>query len=350
MKRCIYALIFASYFFSPLASPLALFAKSAKAEYDKNKIYPIAIVGAGASGAMAAKRAVLNNRDTLLFTGAKKEKKHSRGHWVKKVENVPGLGTYKKTLRELTEETLKSISKSPFHTKLILVEDSVVSIKKELGHFKLRDKNGNDYLAKHVILATGMMDEQPHIRGSIRPILSYANNQTVAYCITCDGHKSFGKNTVVIGHQEEAAQAALVLFDRYYPPKLAILTNGKQPHFSAKTTQLLKEKNIPIIQSKIEQILGNKKSLRGFALANKETTVAEIAFVCLGIRPNNALALQLGAQVDSRGLVVTNEAGEASIEDVFVIGDLRANSMKQIYTGWQHAVDAVQIIDRKLRK
>lgn len=33
----------------------------------------------------------------------------------------------------------------------------------------------------------------------------------------------------------------------------------------------------------------------------------------------------------------------------FVVGDLRANSVKQIYTAWQHAVDVVQVIDRRIR-
>ncbi|MBS0655067.1 MAG: FAD-dependent oxidoreductase, partial [Verrucomicrobia bacterium] len=109
-------------------------------------------------------------------------------------------------------------------------------------------------------------------------------------------------------------------------------------------------KQIQIAEQPIEKILGAKKGvLTGFQLSSSKKIDAEIGFVYLGIRPNNGLALQLKAQVDNKGLVVTNEEGESSIPNVFVIGDLRSGSMKQIYTAWQHAVDVVQVIDRRLR-
>jgi thioredoxin reductase (NADPH) len=75
-----------------------------------------------------------------------------------------------------------------------------------------------------------------------------------------------------------------------------------------------------------------------------------MAFVSLGIRPNNQLALQLDAQVDESGLVITDKNGETSVENLFVIGDLRSNSMKQIYTAWQQAVESVQLINRRMRE
>ncbi|MBS0655811.1 MAG: NAD(P)/FAD-dependent oxidoreductase, partial [Verrucomicrobia bacterium] len=198
----------------------------------QTKVYPVAIIGAGAGGTMATERAILNNREVLLFTGAKPEKKRSRGHWVRAVHNIPGLTKYTRALVELQQETLAHIASGPFQHNLSVVEDSVVSIEKQAGLFKLVDKTGQSYLAKYVILATGMMDEQPHIGGSIRPILKFGNNQSVAYCIMCDGHRSLNKKTVVIGHSEEAAKAALLLAERYQPSKLTILTNGKAPEFT----------------------------------------------------------------------------------------------------------------------
>lgn len=316
----------------------------------ESKVYPVAIIGSGAGGTMAVKRAVLNNREVLLFTGAKKEMKRSRGHWVRKVENIPGLEKYKRTLVELRQETLEELSKGPFSHNLTLVEDSVISIEKDKNAFRLCDKEGHTYFARYVVLATGMMDEQPHIKDSIRPILPFGNKQTVAYCLLCDGHHSHQKNVVVIGHSEDAAQGALLLSDRYEPKKITILTNGIQHSFSEKTLTLLKAKNIQIEEEPIEEILGEQKGiLSGFQLSSEKKITAEIGFVMLGIRPNNDLALQLGAEVDARGLVMTDQNGESSVPDLFIVGDLRANSMKQIYSAWQHAVDAIQVIDRRIR-
>jgi len=181
----------------------------------EKKIYPVAIIGAGAAGTMAVKRSVLNNTPTLIFAGAKHEHKKSRGYWVRKVDNIPGLGKYERTILELRNEALNELAHSSMSENLFVVEESIFTIKKEKDYFKLVDGSNRTYYAAYVVLATGMMDEQPHIQGSIKPVLKYANGQTVLYCSLCDGHRSANKNTVVIGHTENAASVALLLKEKY---------------------------------------------------------------------------------------------------------------------------------------
>lgn len=317
---------------------------------DKNTVYPIAIIGAGAGGTMAVKRSVLHNRQTILFTGAKKEIKNSRGNWVRKVENTPGLEKYTRTIVELRDETLINITKGPFSDKLFIVPESVMQIRKEGDIFHLTDSAGDTYCVQYVVLATGMMDTQPIIQGSIKPILKYANKQHINYCILCDGHRALGKKTVVIGYQEDAAKGAILLWDRYKPEVVSIVTNGHEPEFTPETMSALQERNIQVFQEPIQSILGNEelKEFQGFQLESASVE-AEIGFVLLGIRPNNSLAISLGAEVDERGLVITDKDGQTSVENLFVVGDLRSGSLKQIYTAWQQAVEVVQVIDRKIR-
>jgi thioredoxin reductase (NADPH) len=200
-------------------------------------------------------------------------------------------------------------------------------------------------------MATGIMDEQPHIQGTIHPVLKYANGQTIAYCSLCDGHRSFGKKTVVIGHSTSAANIALLLLEKYQLMSITILTNGRRHEFTPELLQRIQKKNISILDIPIKEVLGNKeqKQLTGFMLENGKIVEAEIGFVALGIRPNNLLALQIGAQIDDNGLVITDSNGESSIPNLFIAGDLRANGMKQIYTAWQHAVDSIQLINRRIR-
>jgi thioredoxin reductase (NADPH) len=321
-------------------------------EPEENKIYPIVIIGSGAAGTMAVKRAILNNTEVLLFAGAKQERKRSRGNWVRTVDNVPGLEKYTRTILELRNEVLSEIVNSPFKQHLILVEESVQTIESEDGNFKLMDGAGHTYHARYVILATGMMDEQPNIQGSIRPILTYANGQTVAYCLLCDGHRSLGKKTVVIGFSEDAANGALFLESKYQLNDIALLTNGHKPQITEETLKRLQEKRIAVRETPILEVLGDKetKRLSGFKLEDGSTVDAEMGYVMLGVRPNNQLALQLGAKVDARGLIITDANGETSVPNLFVAGDLRANSMKQIYTAWQHAVDCAQVINKRIRQ
>lgn len=317
----------------------------------EKKIYPVAIIGAGAGGTMAVKRSVLNNTPTLLFTGAKQERKRSRGYWVRKVDNIPGFGKYERTILEVRNETLNELAHSPMSQNLFVLEESIFTIEKEKDYFKLVDGNGRTYYASYVVLATGMMDEQPHIQGSIKPVLNYANGQTILYCSLCDGHRSANKNTVVIGYSETAASVALLLKEKYPVKSMTLLTNGHHPEFGSFNSQLA-AKNIKIVTHPIQEVLGNKelKELSGFLIENGKIVKAEIAFVSLGIRPNNELALQIGAKSDEKGLIIADDHGETNVPNLFVVGDLRSNSLKQIYTAWQNAVEAVQTINRRIRE
>jgi thioredoxin reductase (NADPH) len=311
-------------------------------------VHEIVIIGAGAAGTMATKRAVLNNNEVLLFAGAKQERRRSRGNWVRKVDNIPGLEKYERTVLQLRNEALLDLLNSSLASNLYLVEDSVVSITKEHDYFKLTDSAGRSYLGRFVVLATGIMDEQPHIQGSIRPILPYANGQTVAYCLLCDGHRCQNKKTVVIGYGNEAANAAMLLSDRYQPQGVTLLTNGAKPRWNPELAIKLEGKQIKVIEDPIAELMGNDLKLEGILFESGKKLEAQMGFVLLGIRPNNALALQLGAEVDARGLVCSDEKGETSIPGLFVAGDLRANSSKQIYTAWQQAVDVIQTISRRI--
>lgn len=318
----------------------------------EGRVYPIAIIGAGAAGTMAVQRAVLSNDEVILFTGSKQERRRSRGHWVRTVDNIPGLENYERAILELRNETLTRLAQSPLADNLYVVQQSVYSIQKEGEFFKLEDDSGKTYYAAYVVLATGMMDEQPHIQGSIRPILKYANGQTVVYCPLCDGHRTIGKKTAVIGYSSAAAQNAITLVERYQLPSMTLLTNGHEPNLPSALLQKMADKNIRIVKEPILEVLGSKarKQLSGFKLESGEVVAAEIAFVSLGIRPNNQLAVQLNANVDAKGLVITDSNGESSIPNLFVIGDLRSGSLKQIYTAWQHAVDALQVINCRIRE
>ena len=317
---------------------------------ENEKRYPIAIIGAGAAGTMAVQRAVLNNNEVLLFTGTREEQRSSRGYWVRKVENIPGFSKYERTVLELRNETLEELSRRPLCNNLYVIEDSIAVVEKDGTGFKLTDKSGRTYHTEYVILATGIMDEQPHVQGSIRPILKYANNQSIAYCLLCDGHRSFQKQTAVIGHSELAAEMTLILSKKYQPSSLSIFTNGHQNEFSAELLKELETQNISIYESPILDFIPdeNLKILTGIKLENGEEVPVEIGFVALGIRPNNKLALQIGAQVDDRGLVITDSTGETSVPNFFVIGDLRSHSLKQIYIAWEHAVTAALSISSSI--
>ena len=318
-----------------------------------NDIFDVAVIGGGSAGTMATLRAALNNDKTILFPGTGKDKKKSRAFWVSKVENMPGHLDYKKGIENPNKESLVWLETSSFKEKFIWKKNKgVTSLTKEGELFELTDSSNEKYKARHVILCTGVMDVQPEIEGSIAPILPFANVQLADYCLRCDGHHVINKKTSIIGHGNGAAWVSIMLHERYEMPKTVILTNGHEPEFSDETKKLLERYVIEVEQSPIVEVRGNhrEKKLEGYLLENGTKIETEITFISLGMIVYNELAKELGAQVDERGFVMTNNKGESSVENLYVAGDLRAGVKKQIYTAWDTAVDSADDINAKIRR
>lgn len=318
------------------------------------RIYPIAVIGGGAAGTMAVLRSVLNNDDTLFFPGNNLDKKRSRALWVAKVENMPAHFDYKKGIEQPSRETFNWITKSPFAKNFHWHKNrGIKEISKDRdGNFDLIDNKGESYKARFVILCTGIMDVQPHIKGDIAPVFPYANMQSLDYCLRCDGHHVFEKKTGVIGHSEGAGWVMSILHERYQPPESHIFLHGKKAEFSDDVLAMLKAYQVKIHEEEIVEIKGDEKKgiLHSFVLANGEEVAVDISFISLGMIIYNELAKSLGAKLDERGFVLTDEKGETSVKGLYVAGDLRANAKKQIYTAWDQAVDSADAINNQLRR
>lgn len=323
--------------------------------------YEIAVIGAGAAGQMGALRSVLNNKTTAVFTGDPQTKKKSRAMWVHKVVNMPMTHEINRPISATTKDTFAWIKEeSGYADKFNEIQQKVVEMKKEKEFFVLKTADEQEYKAKFVLLATGIMDIQPEIDGSIRPVLPFANQGHVDYCVRCDGHKSRDKVTATIGHGAAAAWVAIMLHERYQPPEMKIFTNGQTPEFPEETLPLLEAYNIKVIKEPIMGIKGDpKEKMEAFVLKDCENMAedcdktkeepVEFAFAMLGQIAYNELAKQVNADINSRGNIICNSKGESSVPGLYVAGDLRDTGKYQIYTAWDQAVDSIDDMDAKLR-
>jgi len=302
---------------------------------------------------MAVQRTVLNNDECLFFPGSPKNKKKSRALWVRKVENMPAHFQYARGIEEPNAEVIKWLLESDFKNNLHLKKNTgVVSLTRNAeGLFIIVDSKNETHLARYVILCTGVMDVQPDIQGNIEAIFDYANAQTVDYCLICDGHHVLNKRVAVIGSTNSAAWVSVMLHERYHPQHFTILTNGKKAEFKEDTLPLLKLYEIKVLESPIKEIVGEEKGkiLKAFILEDGTEVSTDLGFVSMGMLVYNELALEVGAELDERGFVKADANGLTSISNLYVAGDLKAGTKKQIYTSWDTAVDAANTINQKVR-
>lgn len=320
------------------------------------KHFEVAVIGAGGAGAMAYLRAVLNCNRTVIFQGDADTRRRGRATWVAEVDNIPGMHDIKNPITASSRSTFKWVESQPNLAPYSTVLAGKVTRIEPLGgeggfrlHY-LHKKQEQVLTSQYVILATGVMDVQPEIQGSIEPVFPYANRGDLLYCLRCDGHRTIGKKLSVLGKTASAVHIAVLLAERYGHEQVQILTHGAQPDYPENVRELIRSHGMRVHTAEITGLLGDPKlALEGFALADGSTVETDSCMVAMGTIVYNDLVKELGAELAEDGRVVVSKDFESSIPGIFAVGDLVAGGRMQIYTAWDEAVSAAEACDRRLR-
>ncbi len=304
---------------------------------------------------MAYLRSVLNGDRSAFFLGNPDTKRKGRAIWVQDVDNIPGRQGIQRPIVSATKETLKWLKAHKeigYHGETF--KASVTKIERKAGIFILHFEEKREACtlrAQHVILATGIMDRQPEIKGSIKAVLPFANRGDFIYCVRCDGHRTLGKKLSIIGSSPSTISIATMMSERYGHEGVSILTNGLQTGFDSQSLELAKAYGCLIHTSPIAKIEGNPRGegLTGFLLDDGTIVESNCCIVSLGIIPTNQLLLSLGGKIDAQGKAIVDSNYETNIPNLFVVGDLVSGKKMQIYTAWDEAVDAADEINRRIR-
>jgi thioredoxin reductase (NADPH) len=358
------------------------------------QVYEVIIVGGGIGGSAAALRAAQNNLNTLWLLGDRRTRKRSRSQWVYNLDNI--VGFHEDVIKEQVLKTLQRrgateaaelIEKEHYHIHnrgiikntiqrlkrayphVMIREEIALKLEKTDSNFRVTTPQGN-FRAVAVVLATGVMDEQPQFallnrsgerETSPRWIYPFANREQVLYCIRCEGHLTKEEAVAVLGHTNTAVELSFMLYERY-GNRVYLLTDGQALNVDPKQRTLLAHYQIEVITEPVTELLQEDKTLlQGFGFTSHEPVYVKFALVALGLhRVYNDLARQVGARlmdpeqpVEKRHVWI-NHKGETSVKNLFAVGDMVKREdepvMKQVYTAQEYAVRAVDVIDYRRRK
>ena len=280
--------------------------------------YEIIVIGAGPAGMTAALYAARADRQVLLL-----EKESFGGQVVfsPKIENYPGF---------------LQMSGNDFADKLIeqVLEQGVTVELDEAVEIRDRETktvvcaSGAEYECGAVIIATG----SKHRMLGLEKEESFVGNG-ISFCAVCDGAFYQGQNVAVIGGGNSALQEAVLLSDLCQ--KVTIVQNLDYLTGEGKLISLLQGRdNVEYIYgATVEKFLGSDE-LTGLILDQKGTKVrldVDGVFVAIGQVPVND-AFAPVAELDARGYVIAGEDCLTKTPGVFVAGDCRTKSIRQITT------------------
>ena len=224
--------------------------------------------------------------------------------------------------------------------------EKVVGIRREEGAFVVETAK-NAYESRAVILATGSENRKLGLEDEQK-----LTGRGVSYCATCDGNFYRRKTVAVVGGGNTALEDALYLSD--LTEKVYLI--HRRDSFRGEETnaaRLMERANVEIVwNSNVTRLLSDKR-LTGIEVTIKvdgsvRTIELNGLFIAVGRVPENQNFASL-VNLDEAGYVVAGEDCHTSCEGIFVAGDNRVKTLRQLVTatadGAMAATEAVKYIN-----
>ena len=301
-------------------------------------MYDIIIIGAGPAGLTAAIYARRANKTVLLL-----EKGAFGGQitFSPKVENYPGFDSVSGT--ELADHFVEQALGLGADVEI----ETVTAICDAGTHKVVSTEDGNDYEGKAVIIAAGakhrhlgVPNEEMHL------------GEGISFCAVCDGAFYKDKDVALVGGGNSALQEAILLSETCR--KVTVVQNlDALTGEPALQDIIAKRDNVEVLLGTVVEALPaatplNSVTLRRVADGHTYNLPIDGLFVAIGLVPENGAFASVAA-LDERGYVDAGEDCRTATPGVFVAGDCRRKTVRQVTTatgdGAVAAIAACQYID-----
>ena len=286
---------------------------------DKGQDNDLLILGAGPAGLTAGLYA---GRGRLSCTVIDTMGGGGQLNIVDKIENYPGL-------REpLTGPDLAEIMRKQMESFGVSVSyDQAETISAE--HDRVVVKGGMGvYSAKVLLVATGCSHRELGVPGEAK-----LRGRGVSYCATCDGAFFRGKHVAVIGGGDAAVKEALFLSRMVG----RVTVVHRREHLRAEKVMqesLAAAHNVDYVWNSVVEEVEGETEVTGIRLKNVKSGESRSlpvsgVFIFIGLAPNSELMRGV-VLLDGAGYIKTDLRMRTSHPRIFAVGDVRAESVRQV--------------------
>lgn len=211
-----------------------------------------------------------------------------------------------------------------------LVDDTITNVETIQYPFQCTSENNNTYTADTIIIATGATARWLGLE-SEKKFIGFG----VSGCATCDGFFYRGKNVVVVGGGNTAAEEALYLTN--FAQSVTLIHRRNE----LRADKLMQERlfNNPKItiewDSIVEEIKGElPQGVNGIILKNVKTEETKElktdgVFIAIGHHPNTDL-FKDKLELNNEGYIITKpDSCQTSIKGIFAAGDVKNPNFRQ---------------------
>lgn len=260
------------------------------------------IVGGGPAGLNAAVVLGRCRRKVLLFDTAQYRNQYSHGmhNYLTRDDIKPS------DFISISQQEIKKYG-------VAYLQKKIVKARKEEEYFSVLDEDGTRYLAKKLLIATGLHDNVPDIPG-----VKEMYGKSVHHCPYCDGWEMQDKELGVYARDKEGWELALSL--KTWSDNVTLFTDGKNKVRPSQREYLLSQ-NIEIVRLPIARLTGEDGWLQQVVFKNGQQRALDALFFVNGFSQHCNLAETFHCEMSKKGVVITNRFQQTTIPGLYVAGD-----------------------------
>lgn len=200
---------------------------------------------------------------------------------------------------------------------------SVIAVRR-VSHasFQLATQQGELYMARKIILATGLKEILPPVNG-----LHDFYGKSIFNCPYCDGWELKDKPLVIISEGPNAFHMAKTLYN--WSVRLAVCTNGHRA-LTAQQHEALGRRNIKVYEHRIVRLIGENGALQKVLFEGGGEYVCEGGFVTPQTALSSSIGQSLGCRTNALGGIITDDFGRTNVAGVYAAGDTAAVAPSQL--------------------
>ncbi|MBO8407070.1 MAG: FAD-dependent oxidoreductase [Proteobacteria bacterium] len=295
-------------------------------------MHDVIILGSGPAGLTAALYCARGGKDTLVLGG---DTLGGQTAGIAVLENYPGWAGSGLELSEFMKKQAES-----FGAKIKFISAQNIAGDAETG-FNILCDDGNRYIAKAVIIATGASPRKLQIEGA-RELFG----KGVSYCATCDGFFYSEKDVVVMGGGNSALNDALYLADIARSVKIVYRKGAFTRAEAVLRNRVSERENIEcLFNTDLKKIIKRDDEKLVITTTDDNEIICDGLFVAIGHEANTDYLSEDVAR-DNMGRL----APSALPRGMFVAGDVESDIKMQIATavgtGCSAAMDAIAYLNQ----
>lgn len=265
--------------------------------------YEIIIIGGSYSGLSAAMALGRSLRKTLVIDSGKpcnKQTPHSHNFLTQD-------GKSPKEIAESAQKQVNEYETVHFH------KGKAIDAKKSENGFEITTEKGEKFHSKKLIIATGLVDEVPYIKG-----FKESWGISLIHCPYCHGYEYKGKKTGIIANGDKAVHISSLV--KNLTEDVTILTQGKA-NFTEEQLEKLKRNNIQIIEHEISELKHDNGIVESIIFSDQTEMKFEAVYGAFPFHQHSEIPKNLGCEFTEFGHIKTDHFQKTNIPGVFVCGD-----------------------------